>query len=136
MAHFSKAFDFCVLCFFETLIFSATQTQNPLQDPSSVSQGSLLGPVSTFNIYVYDMGTNKPKSMLFSIQQMARRHQLNYVLRTTDGKEIERVSNFKLSPSTKTWKVEHACKESHCICLRVTQNLDPSEKVFSIPFSK
>ena len=39
---------------------------------------------------------NKTKSMLFTTQQMARRHQLDYLLRTTDGKEIERVSNFKL----------------------------------------
>ena len=39
---------------------------------------------------------NKTKSMLFTTQQMARRHQLDYSLRTTDGKEIERVSNFKL----------------------------------------
>ena len=39
---------------------------------------------------------NKSKSMLFTTQQMVRRHQLDYSLRTTDGKEIERVLNFKL----------------------------------------
>ena len=39
---------------------------------------------------------NKTKSILFTTQQMAGRHQFDYSLRTTDCKEIEHVSNFKL----------------------------------------
>ena len=38
----------------------------------------------------------KMKSLLFATQQMARRHQLNFELKSADGKVIERVSNFKL----------------------------------------
>ena len=37
----------------------------------------------------------KTKSLLFTTQQMARRHQLNFELESADGKVIERVSNFK-----------------------------------------
>ena len=38
----------------------------------------------------------KTKSLLFTTQQMARRHQLNFELKSTDGKVIERVTHFKL----------------------------------------
>ena len=38
----------------------------------------------------------KKKYLLFTTQQMARRHQLNFELKSADGKVIERVSNFKL----------------------------------------
>ena len=38
----------------------------------------------------------KTKSMLFSTKQLARRHDLNFEIKSTNGETIERVSSFKL----------------------------------------
>jgi len=48
--------------------------------------------------------TKKTKSMLFSTQQMAMRHQFDFEIKSADGNTIERVKQLSslVLPSTKT----------------------------------